>query len=113
MEPMSATSSLASRFTGSEFSTSYVTGKGGKCQAGSRKEIGARGSDGPIFDLQVRDAAEVGKVARKESGVVGEGDGGDFEVHGADTEAGLFEALEDDGGRFVEIENLDHAVDEQ
>ena len=65
----------------------------------------------PVFKPQAGDLGEVHGVAGEERGVVGDGDAGDFQVHGADADSALLELVKQ-GCRFL-IEGEDQPVGEQ
>ncbi len=52
------------------------------------------GSVEPVFDAEAGDFLEIYEVAAEEEGVVGDANGGDFEVHRADADALSLEAVE-------------------
>ena len=65
----------------------------------------------PVFKPQAGDLGEVHGVAGEERGVVGDGDAGDFQVHGADSDSALLELVKQ-CCRFL-IEGEDQPVGEQ
>ena len=65
----------------------------------------------PVFKPQAGDLGEVHGIAGEESGIVGDGDAGDFQIHGADAESVLLK-LAEQCCRFL-IERKDQPVGEQ
>jgi hypothetical protein len=76
-----------------------------------RGRIRPRFSIQPVFKPQAGDLGEVHGVASEECGVVGDGDAGNFQVHGADAESALLK-LAKQYCRFL-IERKDEPVDKQ
>ena len=76
-----------------------------------RGKIRSRISIQPVFKPQAGDLGEVHGVAGEERGVVGDGDAGDFQVHGADADSALLELVKQ-CCRFL-IEGEDQPVGEQ
>lgn len=71
----------------------------------------------PVFKPQAGDLGEVHGVAGEERGVVGQGDAGDSQIHGADADALAAKASVGGGGFGIEGENHPtgkkvHALDE-
>ena len=71
----------------------------------------------PVFKPQAGDLGEVHGVAGEERGIVGQGDAGDSQVHGADADALAAEASEGGGGFGIQRESHPageevHALDE-
>ena len=76
-----------------------------------RGRMRTRFSIQPVLKPQAGDLGEVHGVAGEERGVVGDGDAGDFQVHGADSDSALLELVKQ-CCRFL-IEGEDQPVGEQ
>ena len=61
--------------------------------------------DRPVFDLQIVDDSEVPKVRSHQCCIVGDGDGGDFQVHDAEPAVSTSKLGSDLGGGFIEAED--------
>ena len=59
----------------------------------------------PVFDAQARDLLEIAEVGREQEGVIGQGDGGDFQILSADADPLLAEGDEDIGGCLFPIDD--------
>lgn len=79
------------------------------CKWGTALNWGALA--GGVFEAEGGDFFEVAAVAGPEGGVEGEGDGGNFEVHGADADFQFAKALKFDGGPLGEGENGDGGIE--
>lgn len=64
----------------------------------------------PVLDAQIRNFLKIFEIACEESGVVGEGDGGDFQVHGSNVQPLQPEILKYSDCYSIEWDNWSGAV---